>query len=84
MDEQSSITSGLLSTLQSYFMMFLSWETSTFPIWSVSAGVLIGLTVAFSILYELYWSPLSDFPGPKLWAITRLPCRSPSSGASTI
>ncbi|KAJ5974338.1 hypothetical protein N7481_011548 [Penicillium waksmanii] len=53
--------------------MFSSWETSTFPIWSVSAGVLLGLTVAFSILYELYWSPLSDFPGPKLWAISRIP-----------
>lgn len=26
-----------------------------------------------SIIYELWWSPLCRFPGPKLWAISRIP-----------
>lgn len=29
--------------------------------------------ITYSILYQLYWSPLSCFPGPRLWAISRIP-----------
>lgn len=30
------------------------------------------LGIAYGWIYELWWSPLSRFPGPKLWAISRI------------
>ena len=35
--------------------------------------VILGLT--YTIIYELYWSPLARFPRPRLWAISRVPCQ---------
>lgn len=31
------------------------------------------LAFAYSIVYQLFWSPLAWFPGPRLWAISRVP-----------
>ncbi|KAJ5626159.1 hypothetical protein N7510_002468 [Penicillium lagena] len=50
--------------------MLLSWVTSSSLFWSVPAGVLFGV---YSIVYQLCWSSLRRFPGPKLWAISRIP-----------
>ncbi|KAJ5156583.1 hypothetical protein N7492_009386 [Penicillium capsulatum] len=33
----------------------------------------VSLGFLASCLYELRWSPLSRFPGPKLWAVSRIP-----------
>ncbi|KAJ6120171.1 hypothetical protein N7523_004451 [Penicillium sp. IBT 18751x] len=46
---------------------------SIIPFWCLSAALLLLLAYAGSIIYELYLSPLSHFPGPKLWAISRIP-----------
>ena len=31
------------------------------------------LALLYSVFTQLYWSPLRRFPGPKLWAISRIP-----------
>ncbi|KAJ5818157.1 hypothetical protein N7474_003748 [Penicillium riverlandense] len=53
-------------------MLLLSWATSSSLFWCVSAGVLV-LFGVYSITYQLCWSPLRRFPGPKVWAISRIP-----------
>ncbi|KAH8684367.1 putative RNA polymerase II mediator complex component Srb8 [Tricladium varicosporioides] len=34
---------------------------------------LVTMYIIIKALYQLFWSPLSKFSGPKLWAITQLP-----------
>ncbi|KAJ5114520.1 hypothetical protein NUU61_000279 [Penicillium alfredii] len=64
--------------------MLLSWATSGVPFWSLSAGGLITLIwgcgldqvllwLAYGAFYQLWWSPLRRFPGPWLWAVSRIP-----------
>ncbi|KAJ5971210.1 uncharacterized protein N7479_001128 [Penicillium vulpinum] len=51
----------------------MSWATSGPGLWAATAGVLFLLWVTYSIIYTFCWSPLRHFPGPKLWAISRIP-----------
>ncbi|CCF36308.1 cytochrome P450 monooxygenase [Colletotrichum higginsianum] len=51
----------------------LSWPpraTVTVPILAIILGVVYA---AWSIIYNLYFSPLSRIPGPKLWAVSKIP-----------
>ncbi|KAI2709931.1 hypothetical protein DTO006G1_9212 [Penicillium roqueforti] len=51
----------------------MSWATSGPGFWGAAAGCLLLLWVTYSIIYTFCWSPLRHFPGPKLWAISRIP-----------
>ncbi|KAJ5085466.1 hypothetical protein N7532_010237 [Penicillium argentinense] len=54
--------------------MLSVWSSiGVFTFWGVSAGALACLILSLSIFYELYWSPLSIYPGPKLWVLSRIP-----------
>ncbi|KAJ5936704.1 hypothetical protein N7466_003154 [Penicillium verhagenii] len=53
--------------------MLLSWTPSSILFWVVSAGCLVLCWLAKSIIYELYFSPLSRFPGPRSWIVSRIP-----------
>ncbi|KAJ5591827.1 uncharacterized protein N7459_002196 [Penicillium hispanicum] len=65
---------GLFSSfVESFSIMLGSGATSSVPFWMTSAGVLVPLWILYSVVYELYWSPLRRYPGPKLWAISRIP-----------
>ncbi|KAI2672411.1 hypothetical protein CBS147355_8131 [Penicillium roqueforti] len=51
----------------------MSWATPGPGFWGAAAGCLLLLWVTYSIIYTFCWSPLRHFPGPKLWAISRIP-----------
>ncbi|KAJ5157638.1 uncharacterized protein N7482_008738 [Penicillium canariense] len=51
------------------FTRVLGWSNNDTQVFL--AGVLLGLI--YSITYQLCWSPLARFPGPRLWAISRIP-----------
>ncbi|KAJ5664695.1 hypothetical protein N7462_011508 [Penicillium macrosclerotiorum] len=53
--------------------MLFSEPPSSVLFWSVSAILLGLLGTAYSIVYQLCWSPLRRFPGPRLWAVSRIP-----------
>ncbi|KAJ5555406.1 hypothetical protein N7535_007841 [Penicillium sp. DV-2018c] len=64
------MTMGLWISLASNLT---SWATSGPRFWGAAAGCLLVLWVTYSIVYAFYLSPLRSFPGPKLWAISRIP-----------
>ncbi|GAD91552.1 hypothetical protein PVAR5_0124 [Paecilomyces variotii No. 5] len=41
--------------------------------WSLAFGFLVITYAVYNIINNLFLSPLSRFPGPKLWAISRIP-----------
>ncbi|KAJ5371982.1 hypothetical protein N7517_003988 [Penicillium concentricum] len=51
----------------------MSGSTSGPAFWGAAAGGLFLLWVSYSVIYAFCWSPLRHFPGPKLWAISRIP-----------
>ncbi|KAJ5153956.1 uncharacterized protein N7500_009395 [Penicillium coprophilum] len=51
----------------------MSWATSGPGFWGAAAGSLFLLWISYSVIYAFCWSPLRHFPGPKLWAISRIP-----------
>ncbi|KAJ5780812.1 hypothetical protein N7457_005972 [Penicillium paradoxum] len=51
----------------------MSWAASGSCFWGVAAGCLLLLWVTYTIIDAFFWSPLRYFPGPKLWAISRIP-----------
>ncbi|KAJ5547095.1 hypothetical protein N7494_004680 [Penicillium frequentans] len=53
--------------------MLSTWATYSILFWVLSAACLVLLWLAKSIFYELYFSPLRRFPGPRSWAISRIP-----------
>ncbi|CAG8122211.1 unnamed protein product [Penicillium nalgiovense] len=72
------MASGQCMTLWTFMTSFASnltmaWATSGPGLWGATAGGLFLLWVAYSIIYAFCWSPLRHFPGPKLWAISRIP-----------
>ncbi|CAI7589384.1 unnamed protein product [Penicillium glandicola] len=62
---------ALWTSFTSNFTM--SWATSGPGFWGAAAGCLLLLWVTYSVIYAFCWSPLRHFPGPKLWAISRIP-----------
>ncbi|KAJ6006631.1 hypothetical protein N7451_004575 [Penicillium sp. IBT 35674x] len=53
----------MLSTSATYSILF----------WVLAAACPVLFWLAKSILYEVYFSPLRRFPGPRFWAISRIP-----------
>ncbi|KAJ5719828.1 hypothetical protein N7493_006706 [Penicillium malachiteum] len=53
--------------------MHLDWPNSSILFWIISAGSLLLLWFLGSIVYHLYLSPLSRFPGPNTWAFSQIP-----------
>ncbi|KAH7311808.1 cytochrome P450 [Rhexocercosporidium sp. MPI-PUGE-AT-0058] len=52
--------------------LYMSIDSSLFTI-AASALVLPIAYLAFTIGYNLFFHPLSGYPGPKLWAMSRIP-----------
>ncbi|KAJ5291069.1 hypothetical protein N7478_000320 [Penicillium angulare] len=53
--------------------MLCTATTSSILLWILSAGSLLVLWLIGSSIYHLYFSPLSSFPGPRLWAFSYIP-----------
>ncbi|KAJ6086858.1 hypothetical protein N7467_005772 [Penicillium canescens] len=68
-----TLTLSLWSSLTSYLTIILSLAALEARIWGSAAGFLFLLWVSYSIIYAFWLSPLRHFPGPKLWAISRIP-----------
>ncbi|KAJ6103326.1 hypothetical protein N7486_005753 [Penicillium sp. IBT 16267x] len=53
--------------------MLSTWTTSNTLFCFLSAACLVLCWLVKSIVHELYFSPLRRFPGPRSWAISRIP-----------
>ncbi|OLN87387.1 Isotrichodermin C-15 hydroxylase 21 [Colletotrichum chlorophyti] len=52
----------------------LGYWLTTLVLWPLAAGLsLISLALFLIVVYNLTFHPLSKYPGPKLWAATRIP-----------
>ncbi|KOS47976.1 hypothetical protein ACN38_g1098 [Penicillium nordicum] len=78
MTSEPNMASGWFMTLWTSMTSFTSnltipWATLGPGFWGAAAGCLFLVWVTYSIIYAFYLSPLRHFPGPKLWAISRIP-----------
>ncbi|POS75815.1 benzoate 4-monooxygenase cytochrome P450 [Diaporthe helianthi] len=48
------------------------WSSQKFPVFSLLATVILTYFL-FQIIYNIYFHPLANIPGPRTWSISRLP-----------
>ncbi|KAK7956631.1 uncharacterized protein PG986_005853 [Apiospora aurea] len=68
--------SGLLKYLEKKHLVAFAAESPPFTIGNVFRGLGIAVLahiILVKVIYNVYFHPLRNFPGPRLWAISRIP-----------
>ncbi|KAJ5902905.1 hypothetical protein N7495_003433 [Penicillium taxi] len=69
----SFISPGVIEHIEKLQFHLHKFQGSTAFRWEVVVSILLTTWAIYDVVYNLYLSPLAKFPGPKLWAVSRIP-----------